>query len=141
VTEEDLPLETSTPDGDRQNSDEDELPDQLVPELAGSEYTESTTLSPTLSIEMETQTDLPPVPRETETQTDEPLPPAVSLRPNHLYKPCDPHEMRLLSVALSELEADMNKPPSRTCSCSGNLRPGPSTPNVAFTPEKVKFDF
>jgi hypothetical protein len=127
------------------NSDEEELPDQIVPELPGTEHsTRSTTLTPASSIEMHTQTDLASpaagAPRETETQTDEPskLPSVVSVRQNHFFKPyCDPREMQLLSAALDELEVDGNSPP-KMCGCSGNARPSPPTPNLSFSTEKVK---
>jgi hypothetical protein len=130
------------------NSDEEELPDQIVPELPGSEHsTRSTTLTPASSIEMHTQTDLAspaagaPI-RETETQTDElgTLPSVVSVRQNHFFKPyCDPREMQLLSAALDELEVDGNISASKMCSCSGNSRPSPPTPNLSFSTEKVKW--
>jgi hypothetical protein len=124
------------------HSDEEELPDQIVPELPGSEHsTRSTTLTPASSIEMHTQTDLASPIRETETQTDEPstLPSVVSVRQNHFFKPyCDPREMQLLSAALDELEVDGNNSQPKMCSCSGNSRPGPPTPNLSFSTEKVK---
>ncbi|CAB3362992.1 Hypothetical predicted protein [Cloeon dipterum] len=125
-------------------TDEEDLPDQRVPDLSGSssESTGSTTLTPALSIEMETQTETPifELKQESETQTEE-IPEAVSLRPNHRYQMGHPHEMRLLSVALSELEADMlaagnHKAAFRACSCSGNARPNGPSPNVGFSVEK-----
>lgn len=125
------------------NSDEEGLPDQIVPELPGLEHsTCSTTLTPASSIEMHTQTDLASpagAPRETETQTDESskLPSVVSVRQSHLFKPyCDPYEMELLSAALDEL--DMAKSPPKLCNCSGNARPSPTTLNLSFSTEKVR---
>ncbi|XP_059487959.1 cilia- and flagella-associated protein 97-like [Neocloeon triangulifer] len=121
-TDTDTKLKEAPPESAASSCDSDDE-DQIVPTSGSSESTGSTSLTPALSIDMETQTDE--------------VPAAVSLRPNHRYS--GGHEMRLLSVALSELEAEMAaaKQQPRACSCSAaNPKPAPPSPNVAFTLEK-----